>query len=417
MKSIKPSLALPLACALPLLFGCATPPNRSAEGPRIEPLWRTSNTNGAAAGFLELGRYYQGQNRLDLAATAYQRALEADREFVEARSALGTLYSQRGQYDAAAREFEAALAIAPRLAWLYNNLGYTRFLQQRYADAAASYQKALELEPGNPRTLNNLGAAYAEQGLGDQAKLAFEQARSGTRAAVVAEVPAARPVAASRPAAPHVAAGAATIDISTPYAPVALGGSLGMAPSSSSIPAPLVQVLPESGSGAKVGAGTERVTAAPAPEPATAAAASSQAVAANEQPLALAKHVRLEISNGNGSTGLAAKVNRLLIADGLPKARLSNAAPYRQQETVIQYRAGFEQQARTLGRRFSSALTVVDSRALRTGVDVRLLIGKDATGSGGWYEVVSNTPNTQQKSVRQAEAGQSGHRSDLSKRL
>ncbi|MDO9218594.1 MAG: hypothetical protein Q7U14_15070, partial [Lacisediminimonas sp.] len=95
-------------------------------------------------------------------------------------------------------------------------------------------------------------------------------------------------------------------------------------------------------------------------------------------------------------------------------ARLSNAVPYRQQETVIQYRAGFEQQARSLGRRFSSNLAVLDSGALRTGVDVRLLIGKDATGPGGWYEVARDT---RQKPVRQAEAGQSGQRSDLPTRL
>src|SRR6185369_13497067 len=51
---------------------------------------------------------------------------------------------------------------------------------------------------------------------------------------------------------------------------------------------------------------------------------------------------RIEIANGNGVTGMAARLGALLRANGLVhRALLSNVPPFDVSTTVVHYRAGF----------------------------------------------------------------------------
>jgi hypothetical protein len=104
------------------------------------------------------------------------------------------------------------------------------------------------------------------------------------------------------------------------------------------------------------------VAAAPAPAPI--------AVLATSAP-------RLEISNGNGVTGLAARYRSVLGKLGILASRLSNARPFRQQASVIEYRPGFAAQAASLQRALPGRTSLQQSDALARA-DVRLLLGKDA---------------------------------------
>lgn len=86
---------------------------------------------------------------------------------------------------------------------------------------------------------------------------------------------------------------------------------------------------------------------------------------------------RLEISNGNGVTGLAKRYRSVLGKLGILASRISNARPFHQQASVIQYRPGFAAQAASL----QSALpgrTYLQQSASLNHADVRLLLGKDA---------------------------------------
>ncbi|MCV5951464.1 LytR C-terminal domain-containing protein, partial [Escherichia coli] len=51
---------------------------------------------------------------------------------------------------------------------------------------------------------------------------------------------------------------------------------------------------------------------------------------------------RIELSNGNGAEGFAAKVRAWLAWLGVKVDRLTNQRPYRQGITVVQYRDGYE---------------------------------------------------------------------------
>ncbi|MBA5607909.1 LytR C-terminal domain-containing protein, partial [Duganella sp. FT3S] len=150
------------------------------------------------------------------------------------------------------------------------------------------------------------------------------------------------------------------------------------------VPAPKPAVVADAAEAAAaarplaVAAGTAPAPAkaAPAPLPSTPAVVAKAATAA---PAAVPATVppRLEISNGNGVTGLAARYRSVLGKIGILASRLSNARPFRQQESVIEYRPGFAAQAASLQRALPGRTALQQSAAL-TRSDVRLLLGKDA---------------------------------------
>ncbi|MBS1170247.1 MAG: hypothetical protein H6R01_1165 [Burkholderiaceae bacterium] len=175
----KPFRLLPIVCSVPVLFGCSSMADKSTipdMATRIEPTQRVRHSASYANDYYQLGRYYQGQDRLDKAADAYIKALEIHSDYVDAQNALGTVYSKQGKYDEAVAVFNSILKTRPQVAKVYNNLGYTYFLQGKHGEAIAVFEKALKLEPGNPRTHNNIGAAYRKSGDEDSAQLAFARA-------------------------------------------------------------------------------------------------------------------------------------------------------------------------------------------------------------------------------------------------
>jgi Flp pilus assembly protein TadD len=129
------------------------------------------------------------------------------------------------------------------------------------------------------------------------------------------------------------------------------------------------------------------VAAAPvpvvAPHPVAVAAAPAPAVTPQPVPVAVAAAVpataapRLEISNGNGVTGLAKRYRSVLGKLGILASRITNARPFHQQASVIQYRPGFAAQAANLQSTLPGR-TALQQSATLTHADVRLLLGKDA---------------------------------------
>jgi len=86
---------------------------------------------------------------------------------------------------------------------------------------------------------------------------------------------------------------------------------------------------------------------------------------------------RLELSNGNGVTGMAKRLGQQLVANGLPKARLTNQKPFRQRITQIQYRDGYADVAATLRSRMPNQPPMIKTAALRASTDVRVVLGRD----------------------------------------
>ena len=98
---------------------------------------------------------------------------------------------------------------------------------------------------------------------------------------------------------------------------------------------------------------------------------------ANANDVPMTSRCGLEVSNGNGVTGMARKVDGLLQAVGLPRSRLTNQKPFTQRSTEIQYRDGHEVAAASLSARLPNRPAIVRDDRLRADIDVRLVLGKD----------------------------------------
>jgi hypothetical protein len=85
--------------------------------------------------------------------------------------------------------------------------------------------------------------------------------------------------------------------------------------------------------------------------------------------------VRLEISNGNGVTGAAARLARTLDVDGVKTVRLSNLRPFVEPLSRIEYPREQQAVAQLLGRRLG--LPLQQRRGGPAYADMRIVLGHD----------------------------------------
>jgi tetratricopeptide (TPR) repeat protein len=329
----KHCLTLAIACLVPTLSGCISAP-ATQEAMKVSPLFQVSHADTSAAGLYQLGRYYQAQNRLAQAEDAYRKALATKVDFVDAHSALGTLYAGQGKYDEAIREFSAVLQTAPQIAQLYNNLGYTYYLQGNYQAAVDALQRATALEPGNPRPFNNLGAAYEKLGRKNEAKIAYARAED-------------------------------------------------LQPGSNQHPAGATRPQVKDGPVSGAGSGTDRIAAAPVQDfvgPPSPESFPGVAPAPVGPITPIIPTYRLEVVNGNGTPWLARRFREALVSAGTPTPRLANLKPYREKQTVIEYRPGYREAALQVRSRFARPIPVSEQAQAR-GSDVRVILGHDVTST------------------------------------
>jgi hypothetical protein len=85
--------------------------------------------------------------------------------------------------------------------------------------------------------------------------------------------------------------------------------------------------------------------------------------------------VRLEISNGNGVTGAAARLARTLDVDGLKTVRLSNVRPFVVPRSRIEYQRAQAPMAQQLGDRLGLPLRQLHANPAYA--DMRIVLGHD----------------------------------------
>lgn len=382
--------ALHALWCVPLMAGCAANPENRGALLDIQPVYNVRHSSDNPEMHYQLGRYYQGQRRYDQALAAYEHALKASPEFVEARNGKGVIYANQGKYDLAIEEFKAALEHAPQAAHVHNNLGYAYYLKGQYEDAAAAMEQAIAFDPDSRRAHNNLGLAYAQ--IGDKA-LAHQELTKG------AERMAEAPPAAAEPAKPvaevesamqpeHVAA---TPDpVSLP--PQAEPSVAAQVPASDTVvaaePVETLAVPTDAGvirrADGESPPAAQRVEAAP-PQVETAVrqrepvAPGVMAVALEEQPQLPRKHgqLNIEISNGNGVTGMAKKVGSFLKDQGYPVRRITNDKPFSKPYTYVYYRDGYLDEALRLRADIPYTLVPIQDSKMLKGIHVRVVLGKD----------------------------------------
>lgn len=422
MIKLKPIALAVMGCGL--LQACNAP---TAQRPlAVSPVVRGEMPGNQAASWNRLARFHHERGQLALALGAYAQSLALDANQLEARNAVAVIEAQQGNLESARRALLALVNDYPGEAQPHTNLGYVQHLSGDHAGAAQTLRRAMALGAG-PKAYQNLQLAEAamhqgalpsagqpqtatapETAPGDAvakaAAATITLAAPAAAPAVRAEAPATRTVAVSPTTAaadaPSVVAIAAIPAAQTAAPAAAAPPVAGEAPAADvRTTAPvqrkepqLLTVMPNSAREignhmelVKVAANVfelktrvaHEAAAAPA-TPALALAAPKPAAQAVPKAAAL-RMARLEVANGNGVNGMARRFRHLLGQMGIPVARLSNAKPYKQLTTTIQYSPGFEKQAASLQKALQGKAQLA-SRQL-TASDVRLVLGKDASQS------------------------------------
>ena len=107
----------------------------------------------------------------------------------------------------------------------------------------------------------------------------------------------------------------------------------------------------------------------------SAASASSTAPVREMPPGVELAGARLELSNGSGVAGAAARMREWLGTQGVAAHRLTNHRTFSQQYTTLQYRDGQEGEARRLATVLPVGVPLQRTNQLRT--DLRIVIGHD----------------------------------------
>lgn len=383
---MKVRLTLNVLTASMLLAACAqTQPRQELN---IRPLQEVRHSYEQAKAQYELGRYYHGQLRYGRAIEAYQRALAMDPGMVDAMNAMGAAYAESGDLVLAREQFEAALKLQAESVYTYNNLGFVNYLAGDYPAAVAAYKQALRLDGSHEKARRNLMLAMERMGEGDQ--IARTSAQDAVAAVQTAEEPA--PQQETRGAwvqvSPvifemHSAVAPATRQPSEP------GGEARITPPVASVVERAAEpVVVQQATASTSAPAAPLESAASKPVAAIAVKAAQPGTSARARKAAVPVDVQgVEVSNGNGVRGMAAMVARYFSGKGVQQARLTNQKPFAERHTRIEYRPGSAAQAARINGLLPKAAPQVASNNLRSGIQVRLVLGHDlARDVAAWDE-------------------------------
>jgi len=299
-----------------------------------------------------LGRDRHLAGQPDAARAAYAAALQAAPGHPGARNGLATLHADSRELAPAIaiwRDLAAALArdAGPDKAYLLVNLGHAHLLGGDHDQARAALERACLLDPLNPRAWQLLGQTLGAQGQDERAQQMFRQAAALRQHDLRADFAAAGGQTA-------VASLGQAMQASLPPA------HPGWAQEQVEVGEDGMMELRRTGIGTGTGGNARHEV---------------------PQPPVLGRHVaQLEISNGNGVTGMARALSRRIDEPGMQVMRLSNQPGFAVRHTRIEYEAAYFDAARRLALRLGSAQLKEVGRS--TPANLRLVLGRDLARHG-----------------------------------
>jgi tetratricopeptide (TPR) repeat protein len=151
--------------------------NRTTVPPLEDPLRSAvCELNLGAAAHIRRGADLEQAGRIDDAIIEHHKALQIDRQAVQAHINLISLYGRRGQFGKAAEHYRAALSLNPNQADAHYNYGVLLMKQGKSRDAERAFEHALQINPYYAEVHNNLGSLYEQQGRLEEALRQFEDA-------------------------------------------------------------------------------------------------------------------------------------------------------------------------------------------------------------------------------------------------
>jgi tetratricopeptide (TPR) repeat protein len=115
-------------------------------------------------------------NKPDSAIAAYEAAIKAAPDYLQAHINVGALYYDKGDLDQAASHLNKAVALDSNNVAALKSLGLVHFKADRYADAATALNHHNALNKTDAGAWSTLGLAYKKLGDDTKALAAYEEA-------------------------------------------------------------------------------------------------------------------------------------------------------------------------------------------------------------------------------------------------
>ncbi|SDY66575.1 LytR C-terminal domain-containing protein [Nitrosomonas sp. Nm58] len=353
MRANKQKLAWTIGC-LSVLAGCSSLySSKEYAALQIKPVMHVQHADTRAQNLYHLGRYHHRKASYADAIAAYQKALAANPAYVEAHNGLGVIYSSQGQYPLALEHFQKAIELTPTATYLHNNLGYAHLLQGQNSEAAAAFQEALHFDPRNHKARRNLAAAHKRMGLNE-------------------------PVAISSPEAKKPEENLSSIPQIQPVQPSANQQQLVQVASN-------IYEFKSDQEQPKAAAPLTAPTIHPAP---IAHHHSEEPV--SEKSVSVVQNKRIEVSNGNGVTGMAKNIALFLKRFGIDNARLTNHPTFQQAQTEIHYHSSASMLAEQISQIMPAQIKIVENNKLAEGIHLKILLGKDIASEVAYFTQEAN---------------------------
>jgi len=342
--------------------------------------------------------YYKLMGQPELALRELEQVHQQNPDNLKIVNILARNYEELGKFAAARQLYEEALTRHGPHQVLANNLCFSYYLEGRWHEAETCYRKTLAQDPRNMAARNNLGLLYCRLGRQEAARRLWLEVdgeaaadhkvsqalaalgRSG--GAVYAQRPAAAPVATKVTAAPRPETAVShlpaprPVKAHPPAQPVIPQASARLARKPAAAPKPVAAkpqeeaqkpaAVPEKAAAAK--------SAAVAPEPAPAAAPQTRP---SYLTCAELLGAAIEVRNGTWTRNLAHKTRARLWQEGFSVAEIGNHIDFGATQTIIYYRPGVERVARALNRTFFPKAKLTQSKKLKKGTDIKILLGAD----------------------------------------
>ena len=356
--------------------GCASQHPQQASW-KVESVFNVSNADRIGEAHYAIGRQHDRVGAWHLAAASYRKAVAADPQNVEAHNALGVALSRAGRHEEAQAALREALALDPERAHLRSNLGNVLLRAGRTHEAIVELKQAVLQDPRDAVALANLRLALSRS---DPA------AAPGNNAGPVSAVATLTDAPPEKSPPPSVATSVSSAAIRPLVPGQSPAPALEMASTSPRAQPPMaLQVIDvptvaslEAPTTLSSGDAPTLLSSAEAPRPA--AAVTTWPVTAEAQPPspAFGRQPRIEISNGNGVTGMAARLGAFLRANGLVRqAVLSNASSFTTTTTVVQYRPGFRDAALRIAAGAPYRMELAPAAEGVLQADIRVVLGRD----------------------------------------
>ena len=328
----KRKIVLAISC-LSALSGCASYfSGKEFSAFEVRPVTHIQHAESSAENLYHIGEYYQRKKQWSNAIEAYQKALSLQSDYVEAHNGLGVVYGILGQYEIAIDHFKEAIALNSAKGYLYNNLGYAYYLQGMYHDAELSFQTALSNDPHNGKAKKNLTLVHNKMGIAEKSNSTLGMLSKSE--AIIAEraAPLSSQVVSSQQ---------------------------------------LIQIAPN----------VYEFSAQPKTQNRVASNVVND-VGHGQHEALLQNRIKgstqgIEVSNGNGVTGMARNVATQLSNAGFGQARLTNHQTFKQVQTEIYHRVSAHELAEKITQLLPGQIKLIESDDLREGINLKILLGQD----------------------------------------